>query len=149
MILLNGVCVDSCPEKYFKGHLSESSEPYPKRSNIASSENSGSGLICVPCHYSCRRCNGSSDYQCLECYEDAKLYELNPLESYCYPQYVVHQMHNSSLYFQVYSLLVVVLTCIIALILAFLLSRFCCSDRSYKKKVHKDTLQKIRSLDSE
>ncbi|CAH0562213.1 unnamed protein product [Brassicogethes aeneus] len=63
--LIEGFCLKSCPEKLF---------PSPNER-----------VRCLPCHYTCKNCKGSLDYDCTECYDDAKLYNISSNEKYCYP----------------------------------------------------------------
>ncbi|XP_078286023.1 furin-like [Rhinoraja longicauda] len=51
-------CVDNCPDGFYKG-IGDG----PLENNIVPPK----VLTCVPCHASCRSCNGQTPYRCLSC----------------------------------------------------------------------------------
>ncbi|XP_031336072.1 furin-like protease 1 isoform X2 [Photinus pyralis] len=89
----NGRCYSECPEKFYASFLDE----LGAKKNMDKKMN-----VCLSCHYSCKRCSGSNDYQCTLCYPDAILMQVSSLEHYCYPNYVVTNTQLDKLYFKVY-----------------------------------------------
>lgn len=87
---------------------------------------------CLPCHYTCSKCSGSDDSQCLTCPEDAQLINLTVTESklYCYPNSVVAHLSDDTWHYSIYVGLSVFLFAVSFVSLYFFVScifkRYCC-----------------------
>ncbi|KAK7862254.1 hypothetical protein R5R35_008131 [Gryllus longicercus] len=67
LFLFEGKCVTSCPQ------------------NTVIGQNTKDHPACLSCHYSCKKCLGPNDYQCMSCFSDSYLYISSESEKYCYP----------------------------------------------------------------
>ncbi|CAH0389779.1 unnamed protein product [Bemisia tabaci] len=72
---------------------------------------------CQKCHYSCRKCSGSNDYECTSCYADATLTNIDEGASYCYPKSLIPSIDATKWYFR---------ACIALAINCFLISMMSC-----------------------
>jgi hypothetical protein len=104
LALLNGICLTSCPEKFYVssgGHssLDTSSSDAVEKTRLT--------YICLPCHYSCKTCSGPSDFHCLTCHDDANLHRKDPssevsgpTETHCYPTSVADTLENNYIWYK-------------------------------------------------
>lgn len=109
MLLHNGTCLSKCPHKFYdsRNDLNQNAE----ETNFPNSAK------CLECHYSCKTCTGSMDYQCTQCFPDALLYNASSIESYCYPSRILTEVISEKWYYRV--ILVVIAWCLLSLILGF------------------------------
>ncbi|KAL3289645.1 hypothetical protein HHI36_023054 [Cryptolaemus montrouzieri] len=98
--LRHGVCEPSCPAGYFRKFRKIFTETNLTISNIT----------CAPCHYTCRTCKGTLDYDCLTCFPDAILTNLNQNEYYCYPNSISWVLETQSMYYMFFLILFILIT---------------------------------------
>lgn len=99
---LSGRCVEQCPaEGYFVGQENHKQ-------------------ACLQCYYTCKTCNGPSDYQCLECYGDAQLEEESPDFKYCHNKSLINRVFSSSRWYYVLSIGFLVNFCIILVLVVYI-----------------------------
>ncbi|CAG9759990.1 unnamed protein product [Ceutorhynchus assimilis] len=103
--LYNGTCLKNCPEGYYDTE---------NKLDIQTEKSAA----CAKCHYSCKSCTGSMDYQCTECFPDALIYKASSNENYCYSRQVMVEIVSSRWYYRVifFALGLCVLFLILALI---------------------------------
>lgn len=130
-VLYDGVCSDSCPDKHYQGTTQEMAN------------------LCLPCHYTCKHCQGGADYQCLDCYEDAQLYIVSDFEMYCYPTSVLNRIHISDWYYRIYVLLVAILLAIMVTLIAYFTRSYFFKSRWDNDIIHSATLKNIRQIESD
>lgn len=130
------MCVPSCPDQYYNSY-------YDYKAKSADEEDFiGNVNQCIPCHYTCRICNGSNDYQCAACFPDALLFERSTVEFYCYPSSVVNDILSEKWNFRMFVLLGIVLVVVVTLALWKI-----CSNNNEVKFRHLDTLKHIRDVE--
>lgn len=86
----------SCPDGYYEKNMEEVEESM--------------NYTCGLCHYTCKTCNGSLDYDCLTCFPDAVLTNQSPSENYCYPISISWIIHVHSMYTMFFVILFVLMT---------------------------------------
>lgn len=115
LFLLEHQCVVSCPD----GH-------YPTVASSGQKE-------CFRCHYSCRQCSGSNDYECTACYGDAQLQD----NMYCRPIEMMQELQSSQTRYHVmtavFFVLCFIILCMVGAIVANWHPEFlsCRKERSY------------------
>lgn len=119
-VLFKDECVSSCPLGYF----------VPENASV-----------CIGCHYSCKSCFGSSDYECLECYPDYVLVNATVLEQFCYPRELVSKLNFVEWYYRTYVLLICIL---VFLVCAFVYLAI----KNRKSKYKWQQLMQIESLNT-
>lgn len=104
--------------------------------------------ICLECHYSCRECSGSNDYQCIKCYPDAVLTHVSTNEVYCYPLSITDRIQDEKWFFRAFILLciLIALTVLVACLLMYTNNREKRSKRKYKF-YKKNLLNDIRNME--
>ncbi|XP_030762286.1 furin-like protease 1, isoforms 1/1-X/2 isoform X1 [Sitophilus oryzae] len=114
-VLHNGTCLKRCPEGLYDSanDLNVNSE---KNALLSKGK-------CVPCHYSCRACSGSLDYQCTECYPDAELYSPSVLENYCYPISMMSEVLSTKWYYNIFLFVIVCLSLVFVFLIYFYVKR--------------------------
>lgn len=128
-VLLNGVCVASCPDRFF-------------------AETTTSGQVCMPCHYTCKKCRRGDDYECSLCYDDAKLYTPSDFESYCYPKSMFRQIDSSNWYYYTFVVLFLSITSS-GIIFAIYGTYSCLVKKQEYQSVHLETVKNIRQIEDE
>lgn len=124
-----------CPERYYPVYYDY--ERKPEAEELSTSLNQ-----CVTCHYTCRDCHGSNDYDCTACFPDALLYRTANSESYCYPRSLVSDVLSEKWYFRVFVLLCAVGTALLGVLL------WKCTRREKMTDVMQmDTLKNIRNIE--
>ncbi|XP_022901691.1 furin-like protease 1 isoform X2 [Onthophagus taurus] len=98
LFVFEGKCVDKCPERYYPSTLET-------KIKDTAEEIGSTKKVCLSCHYTCRICSGSNDYQCTECYPDAILTNPKESESYCYPLSMRVKIEDEKWYFRIFMLL--------------------------------------------
>ncbi|XP_044765837.1 furin-like protease 1 [Coccinella septempunctata] len=78
-----------CPDGYYKKDIEIIREEVNDRFL---------NFTCGTCHYTCKTCKGSLDYDCLSCFPDAVLTNQFPNENYCYPISISWIIHAESMY---------------------------------------------------
>ncbi|KAF7267577.1 hypothetical protein GWI33_019215 [Rhynchophorus ferrugineus] len=106
----NGSCLLRCPAGFYdsKNDLN----PNAERTSYSMPNK------CIKCHYTCKTCIGSFDYQCTNCFSDAELYSLTQFQNYCYPIQLISEIHSRK--WNMISMLLLLFAFIIALILIYL-----------------------------
>lgn len=137
-MLHNNKCVQACPDQFYNSY-----NDYQSKQGTVE-EILGYVNQCIPCHYTCKTCTGSNDYQCSSCFPDALLYTQNPNELYCYPKILVSDVLSGVWYFRTFLVLVFTLLLLTALGLWKMLSR--------RKKItnfddQMDTIRHIRDIE--
>lgn len=92
-----------CPQGYF--NISLISERSATAEELYSENNSNK---CISCHYTCKECAGSLDYQCTECFPDATLLLYSSSETYCYPTSVAPLILENIWYIRVFVMLIII-----------------------------------------
>ncbi|KRT80455.1 Peptidase [Oryctes borbonicus] len=104
--LHNGKCVAKCPEKYYTSVLDTKIKETAEEMGARHS-------VCLECHYTCKLCSGSNDYQCIQCYPDAVLTNVSLSEVYCYPLSITDRIQDEKWFFRAFILLCVIIVLII------------------------------------
>ncbi|XP_076261452.1 furin-like protease 1 [Rhynchophorus ferrugineus] len=106
----NGSCLLRCPAGFYdsKNDLN----PNAERTSYSMPNK------CIKCHYTCKTCIGSFDYQCTNCFSDAELYSSTQFQNYCYPIQLISEIHSRK--WNMISMLLLLFAFIIALILIYL-----------------------------
>lgn len=131
-VLYNGMCFNSCPERYF--------------ANLEERVEETTGSVCLPCHYTCRFCSAGADYECTECYDDAYLYIPSKFESYCYPKSVQEKILYDTWNYRIYIILLAIAITFAVGAIFYLFYSFCCQRKSY---IHPDTVHNIRQIEKD
>ncbi|XP_017773695.1 PREDICTED: furin-like protease 1 isoform X4 [Nicrophorus vespilloides] len=136
LFLFDGMCAPQCPENFF---------PVVYVGGNEKAEDSSPALnYCNPCHYSCKSCNGSNDYDCNDCYPDAVLFTRTKDESYCYPNSMMYSLNEIDWY---YGILIFVLV-LVALGLAIALFVYCIRSKPNRGDFMKmNTYKNIRNIE--
>ncbi|XP_019765188.1 furin-like protease 1 isoform X4 [Dendroctonus ponderosae] len=113
LLLYNGTCITNCTQGFYDSR-NDLTEKYDGI-NLASNGK------CIKCHYSCKECSGSLDYQCTECFSDAALYRPSGSASYCYPSNIIYDVLSEKWYYRV--ILVLTFWTILFLVLGFVYFR--------------------------
>ncbi|KAF2882899.1 hypothetical protein ILUMI_23285 [Ignelater luminosus] len=129
-ILHQGKCLLECPEHLYPSYLDAQKSEHGNK-NLQALQS-----VCLHCHYTCKNCSGSSDYQCTACYPDALLVTSNNLESYCYPNFAVGNLQMEKWYFRAYLLLWLVI-----LLFIFVLIYYIILEKRLRKKLHREAPQ--------
>lgn len=94
--LHNGYCFKNCPDGFYNlSTVSSDSLAEESEDNITNT--------CLPCHYTCKKCEGPVNTQCTECFPDAVLTTF----SACYPYAVKVDLEANAWYPRVVAMLVV------------------------------------------
>nr|CAH7745731.1 unnamed protein product [Callosobruchus chinensis] len=137
-MLYKNTCIQRCREKFYNSLLDFPGE-------IADLEKN---QTCLACHYTCRNCMGSLDSQCIECYGDAKLFNVSKTESFCYPISLVSEVLAEKWYHSLFTF-----SCILVIILAVLAVTYCVIKRRKNRndaEYHKlNITDEIRSMEKE
>lgn len=136
-MLLDGNCIPVCPEKYYSNYYD-----YKRKSENAEDLILGTNQ-CLPCHYTCKQCNGSNDYECVECFPDAVIFNKNKEEFYCYPNSFMRDIDLERWYFRMVIFLLIVS---LAVIIVWLWKCFA-KRRQGRNFIHSDALQNIRHIE--
>lgn len=105
--LHNGKCLQSCPESHY-GWVPQ---------DMAATES----LSCRQCHYSCRSCSGSQDYECTACWGDAELYSPSEGQNHCYPRDLLNVYHSQQSWYTVLLVMLVGLIILVLILAVFVL----------------------------
>lgn len=139
-----------CPERFYL-YSSDSSSNNVHRLNPLAEDLTTEKIVnnnnnrCIPCHYSCKNCVGSIDYECSECYPDATLVTVSNNESYCYPNYLASVVGYKSWYVRIFIML-----CVIFVIMTIHLFWYVFKKRTginKKNYVQLDTIENIRNME--
>jgi furin len=103
LFLHNGRCIKTCPDGFY--NLTVTTERNSELEDLLAENNSN---ICLPCHYTCRQCTGSIDYQCTECFPDATLVSVSDNQFSCYPTSIASTLSSNAWYIRVFIMLVVI-----------------------------------------
>lgn len=137
LVLHNDECIEKCPEKFYNSY-----------SDYQTKQGTAEEILkyfnqCIACHYTCKTCIGSSDYQCSSCLPDAVLYKENTNEFYCYPKVLVFKVLSDAWYFRTFIVLIVA----IVLIIGLGLWRVFAKKRKLAEYVKIDTIRHIRDIE--
>lgn len=137
----NGKCVPNCPEKYYASTLDT-------KLKETAEEIDETRKVCLECHYTCRLCAGSNDYQCIQCFPDALLTNISASETYCYPLSVTDRIQDEKWFVRVFILLcvVILLTILVTCLLLYTNHKEKKSKRKYKF-YKKNLLRDIRNME--
>ncbi|XP_060536836.1 furin-like protease 1 isoform X3 [Cylas formicarius] len=116
-VLSNLTCLETCPDGFYN-------------SSRGAENSSLKSFACARCHYTCKKCNGSMDYQCTACFPDAVLYHLSRSVAHCYPKHLISEVF-SEWYYRVFTGLI----CIIILVLLIVILSFAYLKRKTPKYV--------------
>ncbi|XP_069960636.1 furin-like protease 1, isoforms 1/1-X/2 isoform X3 [Cherax quadricarinatus] len=105
--LHNGKCLQSCPESHY-GWVPQ---------DMGATES----LSCRQCHYSCRSCSGSQDYECTACWGDAELYSPSEGQNHCYPRDLLNVYHSQQSWYTVLLVMLVGLIILVLILAVFVL----------------------------
>ncbi|XP_015787244.1 furin-like protease kpc-1 isoform X2 [Tetranychus urticae] len=130
MVLINGICIDNCPEGYHR----------PKLLIKIGSET----VRCSRCHYSCKTCDGPSDSNCTSCFPDAKL----NYKGYCHPSTLVNQLITLERWYSTITVIFVILCFVILILIVYIIfgrtnDLICCIVES--KRAHHNSHRKHHS----
>jgi len=119
-LLLNDVCIRSCPEGYFMTEKSTRTEDQTTTSGI-----------CNRCHYSCKHCFGSNDNECSECFSDAKLHR----NGHCFAKELVQEVISLERWYTAVAVVFLCLCFVILTLVIYILTDknpqlFCCWTRT-------------------
>lgn len=120
MVLHNGICRHSCPE----GHYPSSYDTSYNNQSSSNLDVINNAIVCLQCHYTCRKCTGSLDNQCIQCYNDATLYVESTTDQYCYPYHIMDKAISENWYYRVYIInIIVIVIAVLYLIIKFIRTR--------------------------
>lgn len=136
LVLHNNECIDTCPEQYYNSY----SDYQSKQGTVEEMKYVNQ---CIACHYTCKTCVGSSDYQCSSCFPDALLYTQNPNEFYCYPKILISDVLSSAWYFRTF----LVVTAATLLLAGLGLWKMFTKKRKATDFVQMDTIRHIRDIE--
>lgn len=102
MVLINGVCLDNCPEGYY-------------RSTIAIKIGSES-LRCSRCHYSCKTCSGAADSNCTTCFPDATI----NTKGHCHSLSLVNQVITLERWYSTITIVFTICCLVILLLIVYI-----------------------------
>lgn len=128
-------CYKECPDHTYIVQLTES-----KREEFRKG-------VCLPCHHSCRTCNGSYDYQCTTCYPDEILINTSNDERYCFPNAIRTTINAEIWYFRVFLLLIIILVIVITTIILYILHERKLHQLRKNEFMHFDSLRNIREIE--
>lgn len=114
---MNGICVKSCPDGYF----------------AAAADENGRQMQCTKCHYTCRRCEGSNDNDCIECYSDAHIHR----NGHCHAKELVQEVIELEKWYTAVTVIFLCLCLVILVLVIYIVTDknpqlllFCCSVKS-------------------
>lgn len=137
MVLHNGKCVHECPNQFYNSY-----NDYQLKQDTVEKIH-GYTNQCIACHYTCKTCVGSNDYQCSSCFPDAILYIQNDNEFYCYPKILLSDILSGVWYFRTFLVLIIV----IILLLGFGLWKIVTRRQQFAQFAHLDTIKHIRDIE--
>lgn len=136
MELNDGLCIPICPERYYSSYFDYKRKP-EQAEELELNLNQ-----CLACHYTCRHCNGSNDYECTECFPDAVLFQTSTSEYYCYPSNIVSDVLSEKWYFRMFLILCILLVVLVA----FTAWKFF-QKKKKRDFISLDTLKNIRNIE--
>lgn len=136
----DGRCYSDCPEQFYASFLDT-------RDRNRTLENYENRNVCLACHYTCRHCSGSNDYQCAACYPDAMLTHISSLENYCYPIYIVTNLQLEKLYFKVYVFLWVIFVLFILAVVFYIIRERRLRNSLMNEILQFNTIKNIRQME--
>ena len=117
LVLFRDACVSTCPDYYFLKNLTRG----PGKGIKAEEDPS---WICLPCHYSCRTCSGSNEYDCLSCHDDSTLrINAHGTQSTCYTSQFLNSIESNEFWYKVLILIVILNVAVVGLLLLYIFIR--------------------------
>lgn len=137
MVLHDGKCVHACPDQFYNSYNDYQS----KQATVE--EMLGYVNQCIACHYTCKTCIGSNDYQCSSCFPDAILYTQTNNEYYCYPKILLSDILSGVWYFRTF----LVLIALIVLLVGVVIWKIIAKRRKFADFIQLDTIRHIRDIE--